>query len=169
MATTKKKTTKAKSTKTVSAARRKTAARKTSPRAKGARTAARGALSMTAVAPGLTVNDVEKSLAWYRDVLGFAVKDRWEDGGKLLGVEMTAGKTTFMLGQDDWKKGRDRVKGQGVRVYCTTDQDVDRLAARIKGAGGTLAQEPKDEWGMRSLSIDDPDGYKITIARKLKR
>jgi len=130
---------------------------------------ARGALSITGVTPSLTVNDVETSLAFYRDVLGFAVKDRWEDGGKLLGVELRAGKTAFMLAQDDWKKGRDRVKGQGVRFLCTIDQDVDRLAERIKASGGRLDHDPVDEWGMRAFALNDPDGYKLTIAARLKR
>ena len=47
---------------------------------------------------GLTVNDIDKSLAWYRDVLGCTAKERWEQDGKLLGVEMYAGKALFMLG-----------------------------------------------------------------------
>jgi catechol 2,3-dioxygenase-like lactoylglutathione lyase family enzyme len=41
---------------------------------------------------------------------------------------------------------------------------VDRLAARIKAQGGTLSQEPRDEWGTRALAVEDPDGFKITIA-----
>jgi uncharacterized glyoxalase superfamily protein PhnB len=124
-------------------------------------------LRLTSTAPSLTVNDLHKSLAWYRDVLGFVPGERWEHDGKLLGVEMSAGAVTFMIGQDDWKKGRDRVKGVGVRFYCSTGQDIDRLAARIKANGGTLAQEPTDQpWGSRDLSIDDPDGYKITIANE---
>ena len=127
-------------------------------------------LSLTSVSPGLTVNDIESSIAWYRDVLGFKLKERWERDGKLLGAGMVAGKTSFMLGQDDWKKGRDRVKGQGVRMYCITGQDIDRLAAKIEARGGTLTQEPKDqEWGMRDIAIEDPDGYKITIAAELKK
>src|ERR1700681_747267 len=77
---------------------------------------------LTSASPSFTVNDIEKSMAWYRDVLGFTVGERWEDGGKLLGAEMAAGDVSFMIGQDDWKKGRDRVKGIGVRMYCTTDQ-----------------------------------------------
>ena len=156
--------TKKKPTKTAAARPR----RKTAPPKRPA-AAARGVLSIAGVAPSLTVNDVEKSLAFYRDVLGFAVKDRWEDGGKLLGVEMVAGKQVFMLGQDDFKKGRDRVKGQGVRFYCSIDQDVDRVAERIKAKGGRLDHEPKDEWGMRAFSMDDPDGYKLTIAARLKK
>ncbi len=54
--------------------------------------------------------------------------ERWENDGKLQGVELTAGDVMFMIGQDDWKKGRDRVKGEGMRLYCTTDQDIDHLA-----------------------------------------
>ena len=87
-----------------------------------------------------------------------------------MGVEMAAGDVSFMIGQDDWKKGRDRVKGVGLRLYCTTDQDIDTLAARIKASGGTLAQEPRDtQWGTRELGVDDPDGYKITIAKEIKK
>jgi uncharacterized glyoxalase superfamily protein PhnB len=74
---------------------------------------------------------------------------------------------TFWLGQDDWQKGRDRVKGVGFRIYCTTTQDIDGLAARIKARGGRLAQEPKDEpWGGRNLAVLDPDGFAITIASR---
>ncbi|HXI11149.1 MAG TPA: VOC family protein [Thermoanaerobaculia bacterium] len=128
----------------------------------------RGTLSLNAAIPSFTVNDVEKSLAWYRDVLGFKVKERWETDGKLEGVEMKAGEVSFMLGQDDWKKGRDRVKGEGIRMFCSTDQDVDSVAGQVKAAGGTLSQEPNDDWGMRSFSVIDPNGFKITIAKTSK-
>ena len=128
------------------------------------------ALKMSEAAPGFTVNDVEKSLAWYRDVLGFAAGKRWEHEGKLMGVELQAGTVVFMIGQDDWKKGRDRKKGEGFRLYCTTTQDVDALAKKIKERGGTLDQEPKDQsWGMRDIALTDPDGFKITIGADKKK
>jgi uncharacterized glyoxalase superfamily protein PhnB len=115
----------------------------------------------------LTVNDLEKSIAWYQDVLGFSVTDRWEHDGTLVGVEMTAGDVTVDLSQDDWKKGRDRVKGLGFRIYCTTKQNVDKIAARVKAAGGALEREPEDApWGARVFAIADPDGFKITIGSK---
>ena len=127
-------------------------------------------LRLQSAAPSFTVNDIEKSLAWYRDVLRFTVKERWEHEGKLLGVELMAGTVTFMLGQDDWKKGRDRVKGEGFRIYCSTGGDVDRLAEQIKTSGGTLAQEPHDQpWGTRDFAVADPDGFKITITADRKR
>ncbi len=105
-------------------------------------------LRLRSAGPSFTVNDIQKSLAFYRDVLGFTLKERWEEDGALHGVEMVAGSVTFWLGQDDWKKGRDRVKGQGFRMYCGTSQDIDAIAQRIRAAGGTLLEEPKDEpWG----------------------
>jgi len=133
-------------------------------------TAKSGALKMGDVSPGITANDLEKSLAWYRDVVGFAVEERWERDGKLAGVQLRAGKVTFMLGQDDWKKGRDRKKGEGFRLYCMTTQDIDALAAKIVARGGTLDQGPKDQpWGMRDFALTDPDGFKITIAKETKK
>ncbi|HSY49496.1 MAG TPA: VOC family protein [Thermoanaerobaculia bacterium] len=153
----------------------KKAAKKPAKRAAAKRAPAKSAkdektLRLASASPSLTVNDVHLSLAWYRDVLGFVPGERWEHEGKLLGIEMNAGAVSFMIGQDDWKKGRDRIKGVGVRIFCMTDQDIDRLATRIKANGGTLSSGPTDQpWGMRELSIDDPDGYKITIAKELKK
>lgn len=121
-------------------------------------------LRLAGLTASLTVNDIQKSLAWYRDVLGFFVKDRWEDGGTLYGVEIQAGTVTFILNQDDFSKGRDRVKGVGLRLYGNTRQDIDRLAQDIQSRGGVLAQEPQDrEWGTRDFSIVDPDGYRLSI------
>jgi len=126
-------------------------------------------LRLGSASPGFTVGDIAKSLAWYRDVLGFVVGERWERDGKLAGAEVVAGAVTFLLGQDDWKKGRDRVKGQGFNLYCSTAQNVDAIAARVKAAGGALIQEPKDQpWGTRDFAVLDPDGFKITISSEFK-
>ncbi len=123
-------------------------------------------LRLRAATPGYTVNDIHRSLAWYQNVLGCIVVDRWERDGQLSGATLRAGSVDFYLGQDDWKKGRDRVKGEGFRVYLTTFQDVDAIAAAIKARGGVLLHEPKDEpWGERDFGIADPDGFKITISQ----
>jgi catechol 2,3-dioxygenase-like lactoylglutathione lyase family enzyme len=111
------------------------------------------------------VNDLEKSLAWYRDVLGFGVEETWKDEGKVVGVSLKAGDVSFMIGQDDWKKGRDRKKGEGFRIFCLTKKNVDALADRILARGGRLDHGPTDQpWGVRDIAVTDPDGFKITIA-----
>lgn len=125
---------------------------------------------MTEFAPSFTADDLGKSIAWYRDVLGFVVGERWEREGKLVGCELRAGGVSLMLGQDDWQKGRDRRKGEGFRLYCGTTQNVDALAAGIKARGGELDSEPADQpWGSRDFSLTDPDGFKITIGKDSKK
>ena len=124
----------------------------------------RGGVALSGMGTSLTVDDIAASVAWYRDVLGFAVTDRWERDGVLFGAEIASGDVSIYLNQDDWQKGRDRAKGEGVRLYFETRKNIDVVASGIKKRGGTLASEPKDEWGTRYFNIVDPNGYKITIA-----
>ena len=145
-------------------------AKKAAPRAKAAprkSVNAREGLALRSASPSLTVNDLEKSLGWYRDVLGFGVEETWKSpDGRVMGVSLKAGDVSFMIGQDDWKKGRDRRKGEGFRIYCETKASVDDLAKRIEAKGGRLDSGPTDQpWGVRDISVTDPDGFKITIAR----
>ncbi|HET8713170.1 MAG TPA: VOC family protein [Gemmatimonadales bacterium] len=123
-------------------------------------------LRLRDVSPSFTATDLQRSIAFYRDVLGFVVGDEWRENGVLQGCEMRAGAVLFMLMQDDFAKGRDRQKGIGTRLHVSTAQDIDRLAAEIKARGGTLDQEPADmPWGQRVFMITDPDGFKLTIAQ----
>jgi uncharacterized glyoxalase superfamily protein PhnB len=122
------------------------------------------ALQISTIVPSFTVDDLQKSITFYQ-ALGFAVDERWEDNGKLLGVMMRAGKNEIGLSQDDWKKGRDRKKGVGMRVFMSTTQNVDEIAARAKSAGVALNSEPHDtEWKSRAFEVTDPSGFQLTIS-----
>lgn len=122
-------------------------------------------LRLRSIAPTFTVNDLQRSLAWYRDGLGFFVSERWEEGGRLEGVMLKAGGCHIGLSQDDFNKGRDRTKGVGFRIWCETFQDVNALAARLRAFGGTIVEEPGERWDTYSFTAQDPDGFKITIAQ----
>ena len=122
-------------------------------------------LRLRSVTPTFTVNDVERSLAWYRDGLGFYVAERWEEGGRLQGAMLKAGTCEFGLSQDDFTKGRDRAKGVGFRLWCNTTQDVDAIAARLRSFGGTIVEEPGQRYDTYGFTAQDPDGFKITITR----
>lgn len=116
------------------------------------------------LAASLTVNDLERSLAFYRDVLGFTEDRRHERDGKLVAVSLKAGDVELLLGQDDGKKGMDRVKGVGFSMQFTTAQDIDALAAQVKARGGTLASEPHPlPWGARVFRVQDPDGFMLVF------
>ena len=121
------------------------------------------ALQITTIVPSFTVDDLQKSLTFYQ-ALGFTVGERWEDNGTLTGIMLLAGKTEIGLSQDDWKKGRDRKKGVGMRLYMSTTQNVDEVAARARSAGITLQSEPYDtEWKTRVFEVVDPSGFLLTI------
>jgi uncharacterized glyoxalase superfamily protein PhnB len=122
-------------------------------------------LRLREVMPSLTVSDLQASIAWYRDVLGFIVAEEYKRDDKVMGVRMQAGSIHLLLGQDDFAKGRDRQKGAGLRLYCMTAQDIDQLAASVQERGGKLSQEPKDQpWGVRDFAVVDPDGFNISIS-----
>lgn len=122
-------------------------------------------LRVRKVSAGLTVGDIDKSIAWYRDVLGCIVEEEWKDEDKLMGASMLAGAARFFLGQDDWAKGKDRKKGEGFRLHLATAQDIDEIAARVEAAGGKLESQPADmPWGTRQFTLADPDGFKLTIS-----
>ena len=121
------------------------------------------AVQISAIVPTLTVDDLQKSITFY-EALGFAVEERWDEKGTIRGVMLRAGKTRIGLNQDDWKKGRDRQKGIGVRLSISTPGSVDEIATRMKHAGITLKSEPRDtEWKSRAFEVSDPNGFMLTI------
>ena len=113
----------------------------------------------------LTVKDLQKSVAWYRDVFGFTIDRRIERDGILRAVALKAGAIRILLNQDDGARGLDRAKGEGFSLQFITSQNVDEIANRIKTHGGSLETEPADmPWGVRSFRVRDPDGFKFAIS-----
>ena len=113
----------------------------------------------------LTVKDLQKSLDWYQNVVGFTVDQRHEREGKLVAVSLKAGDVRILINQDDGKKGWDRAKGEGFSLQFTTTQNIDDIAGRIREHGSTLDTEPADmPWGARVFRLRDPDGFKLVIS-----
>jgi uncharacterized glyoxalase superfamily protein PhnB len=116
----------------------------------------------------ITVKDIQKSLAWYRDVLGLGVERAVDRDGTLVFVALKAGDVRISLNQDDGAKGWDRIKGQGFSVNISVTEDIDAIANRIKASGGKLDSEPVDAvWGARYFGLTDPDGYKLGMLKWL--
>ena len=120
-------------------------------------------LRLKAVAPALTVDDIERSLRHYVEGVGFTVKDRWEENGKLLGLMLVAGSCELGLSQDDWAKGRDRKKGIGFSLYAETAQDLEGVAKRCRDAGIAVDGPKTEPWGARTVTVVDPDGFKLIL------
>ena len=126
----------------------------------------------TTLGCSMTCKELEKSIRFYRDVLGFSVDLTFEHEGKMAGAVISAGDIRIVLNQDDGKLGWDRVKGQGfyLQLNVAGAADVDAAAKRIKAAGGNLIDEPADRpWGARMFQFRDPDGFKIGVSTPLAK
>jgi uncharacterized glyoxalase superfamily protein PhnB len=123
----------------------------------------------SALTASITVADLKKSMAWYRDVVGFEVQQEYERDGALRSVALQAGSVRILLNQDDGGRGWDRAKGEGISIQFITSDSVDDIAARIKASGLAIDSEPADmPWGVRMLRLRDPDGFKLVFSSPLK-
>lgn len=112
----------------------------------------------------ITASDLERSLRFYADGLGFIVDQRMEEEGRLTGVMMKAGLVTIGLSQDDFAKGKARVKGAGVGFHIVTEQELSALAKRVQAAGFPLENELAPmAWGPMGFTTRDPDGFRVTV------
>lgn len=116
------------------------------------------------LAVSLTVNVIQTSLSWYRDVLGFTVAHTHERDGKVFAVSLRAGPVAILLTQDTGAKGLNRAKGEGMSLRLTTSQNIDEVARRVRERGGVLETEPADMRGVRMFRLLDPDGFKLMIS-----
>ena len=128
------------------------------------------ALNATKLGCSLTCKDLDASLTFYRDAIGFTVAHTFEHEGKTVAAVVAAGDIHIVLNQDDGKLGWDRIKGQGfyLQINVAGAVDVDNAAARLKAAGVTLIDEPADRpWGARMFQFKDLDGFKLGVSTPL--
>jgi uncharacterized glyoxalase superfamily protein PhnB len=119
----------------------------------------------------MTCKDVEASIRFYTEAMGFNLGQTFERDGKIAGAFIMAGDIRIVLNQDDGKLGWDRTKGQGffLQINVAEPADVDAAAARVTAAGVTLLSEPSDRpWGVRMFMFKDQDGFKVGVSTPLK-
>ena len=115
------------------------------------------------------VEDLERSLAFYRDVIGLPF--RLQGDGY---VEFATEGSRFGLYDRD---RLDELTGQdsaaparpgGEVVFLVAD--VDAEAERLRAAGATILAGPVDRvWGHRTLHVEDPDGFVVELAEEIPR
>jgi uncharacterized glyoxalase superfamily protein PhnB len=127
-------------------------------------------LNATGLTVSITVKELDRSLAWYRDALGFRPEREYERDGKRTGVVLTAGAVRILLNLDDGARGWDRTKGEGISLTINVASGVDDVAERVKAYGATLDTEPADmPWGARAFRVRDPDGFRLAISSPLQK
>ena len=129
---------------------------------------------MKSCIPVLMVEDIERSLRFYNDVLGFETSFTMPDeNGVLVHASVRHGDTEVMLGLAREVPAELRPHlGIGASLYFTVEDgiDVDAYCERARAAGGEIVQEPTDQfWGHRDWGIADPDGHRHFISKEVRQ
>jgi len=113
------------------------------------------------VVPFLRVSEMERSVRFYIDGLGFTMKHEWVPEGKLLWCWLTRGGASLML-QEFLKEGPSAPQGklgEGVSL-CFQCEDALALYREFRSRG-IEAAEPFVGNSMWVTVLNDPDGYKL--------
>ena len=118
---------------------------------------------------GLFVNDMATMIRFYRDVLGFEIKE----DENTVNVYLIKNGTLFMLYErKNFEKMTNRkyeyLKGLNghfeIALYVDTFEEVDSEYAKAVEKGAQPVLEPTTEpWGQRTCYIADPEGNLIEI------
>ena len=113
--------------------------------------------------PFFMVEDMQKSVRFYVDGLGFEITRRWQPDGRLRWCSMRLGDTTLMLQEfrtEGQRSGRPEGKlGQGVSI-CFVCEDALAIYRDIRSRG-IEPQKPFVGNAMWVVSVTDPDGYRL--------
>jgi catechol 2,3-dioxygenase-like lactoylglutathione lyase family enzyme len=111
----------------------------------------------------LAVPDLQRSLAYYRDVLGFEIREIGDDGWRffILGAfEIMAGHCPDALPPIE-------LGDHNYFAYVILD-DLDAYHDRVAATGAQLIKHPRNEpWGMREFAVRTIDGHRIMFGRPL--
>lgn len=120
-------------------------------------------------------DDPDASLAFYRDVLGFEVRNQVEQGGMHWNTVGPPGQPDVNVvltppGADPGITDDERrtiaemmAKGTYASIMLAT-RDLDATFERVQAGDADVVQEPTDQpWGARDCALRDPAGNMIRI------
>jgi len=120
---------------------------------------------MTEVRVLVGTDDFERSAAFYSEVLGFPVDERWDgpNGRGMLFRVTTGGVIEIVEGTP-----RDPAEpASGVSVAVELD-DVDAMHDRVAAAGVEVVTALEDRpWGHRNFEIRDPSGLGLVFFTRI--
>ena len=129
------------------------------------------AVAFKGVTPNLVVRDVAVSTAFYRDVLGFTIKQTVPDQAPFVFVWLERGDVTVFL-NDTAAAAKDLplfaspVYG-GTATLFVAVEGVDTLHASLTGRVPLVMSLRTQFYGMREFAVQDPDGHVITFAERV--
>jgi len=133
--------------------------------------------SFKKLTPNLIVASVDRSLAFYVDVLGF---ERWmtvPDQSPFVFASATSGAVEIFVNDaataiKEYPGFGGRPLGATATMFIEMDEGgekIDALHDRIKSRVKVTMPLVTQFYGMREFAIEDPDGYVITFAQRINK
>jgi len=130
-----------------------------------------------ALVPELDVTDIEASLRFWCDLLGFEVAyDRPQ--AKFAYLQREGAQVMLCQINRNWEVGElERPFGRGINFQIAAS-NIEPIVNALKAAGWPLYREPFEAWyrlgetmesGSREFLVQDPDGYLIRFAQNIGR
>jgi uncharacterized glyoxalase superfamily protein PhnB len=121
--------------------------------------------------PNLLVSNVERSLAFYIDVLGFTRGMTVPDASPFVFASVTSGPVEIFFNDaagaiKEYPGFGGKPIGATATMYIETD-GVDAMHERIKDRAKVVMPLVTQFYGVREFAIEDPDGYVITFAQRV--
>jgi len=123
------------------------------------------------VTPNLLVRDVAKSLAFYRDILGFTIGETVPDKEPFVFVWMKHGDVSVFLNDinaaaHDYPAAASLPQG-GTAALFFIITDVDGYHAKVEPKTKVIMPLKTQFYGLREFAVTDPDGHIITFAERV--
>ncbi|MFI9269700.1 VOC family protein [Kitasatospora sp. NPDC052896] len=126
----------------------------------------------------ITVNDLDESLAFYRDALGLDVRNDVAAGGFRWVTLGSATQPDLEIVLSEPHAGRSQADGDALQELLTkgvlpmtvfSTDDLGTTFERVRASGAEVLQEPVDQpWGPRDCAFRDPSGNMVRIQQKAK-
>jgi lactoylglutathione lyase len=118
--------------------------------------------------PNLVVANVERSIAFYRDVLGFTVAQTVPDASPFVFASVQSGAVEIFFNAPEpalaeYPAFKDRPIGGTLTLFIEVERVAEAYAS-LKDRVKVVMPFEKKWYGVTEFAFTDPDGYVITYA-----
>lgn len=112
----------------------------------------------------IAVNDLQKSAAFYRDILGFEIHTIPDPGWLFY----KSGECTIWAGQCPCALSPAQLGDHSYFAYLEID-DINLFCESVRAKGAVISKTLRDEpWGMREFGVVTADGHRIMFASSIQ-